>query len=115
MFSICVSNTDDHLRNHGFMLEPQGWALAPAFDMNPDPHGVGLKLNISETDNAQDLELALSVAPVFRVKRSRSEQIVAEVIAAVKDWRSVATSHGLARAAQDRMRRAFRVVEGRDD
>ncbi len=62
VFSICVSNTDDHLRNHGFMLKPEGWALAPAYDMNPDAHGAGLKLNISETDNAQDIELALSVA-----------------------------------------------------
>lgn len=111
IFSICVSNTDDHLRNHGFMLEPNGWALAPAYDLNPDPHGAGLKLNISETDNAQDIDLALSVAPVFRVKTPRAKQIVTEVTAAVNQWRPVAKSHGLPRAAQDRMRRAFRVAE----
>jgi serine/threonine-protein kinase HipA len=111
VFFICVSNTDDHLRNHGFMLEPTGWALAPAYDMNPDPRGAGLKLNISETDNAQDLDLALSVAQVFRVKKQRTRAIVTEVTDAVSQWRSVATSHGLARTAQDRMRRAFRVVE----
>jgi serine/threonine-protein kinase HipA len=112
VFFICVSNTDDHLRNHGFMLEPTGWALAPAYDMNPDPHGAGLKLNISETDNAQDLDLALSVASVFRVKKPRAQEIVTEVRDAVNQWRSFATRHGLSRAAQDRMRRAFRVVEG---
>jgi serine/threonine-protein kinase HipA len=111
VFFICVSNTDDHLRNQGFMLEPTGWALAPAYDMNPDPHGAGLRLNVSETDNAQDLELALSVASVFRVNRKRALEIVTEVTGAVKQWRSVATSHGLAPSTHDRMRRAFRVVE----
>lgn len=111
VFSICVSNTDDHLRNHGFMLEDTGWALAPAYDLNPDPHGAGLKLNISETDNAQDLDLALSVAPMFRVKTTRAKQIVTEVTTAVKGWRSAAATHGLSRVAQDRVSRAFRVVE----
>jgi serine/threonine-protein kinase HipA len=111
VFSICVSNTDDHLRNHGCMLTPTGWALAPAYDMNPDPHGAGLKLNISETDNAQDIDLALSVASVFRVKNKRAQEIVTEITGAVNQWRPAATSHGLSRSAQDRMRRAFRVAE----
>lgn len=113
VFSICVSNTDDHLRNHGFMLHDTGWALAPAYDMNPDALGAGLKLNISETDNAQDLELALSVAAVFRIKKQRAEDIVADVAHAVGGWRSVATSHAIPRADQDRMRPAFRVAEQR--
>jgi serine/threonine-protein kinase HipA len=111
VFSISVSNTDDHLRNHGFMLEDAGWALAPAYDMNPDPDGAGLKLNISETDNAQDIDLALSVAPQFRVKQKRAKEIGAEVTTAVNAWRSVAASHGLSRVAQDRVGRAFRVAE----
>lgn len=111
VFSICVSNTDDHLRNHGFMLTPRGWALAPAYDLNPNPHGAGLMLNISETDNAQDLGLALSVASSFRVEKTRAEELVTEVTDAVRGWRSVATSHGLPRAAQERMRPAFRGVE----
>lgn len=111
VFFICVSNTDDHLRNHGFLLTPDGWALAPAYDMNPDPHGAGLRLNISETENAQDLNVALSVASVFRLKHARAQTIVSEVKSAVADWRTVATSHGLSRAAQERMRRAFRVAD----
>ena len=93
------------------MLEETGWALAPAYDINPDPHGAGLKLNISETDNSQDIELALSVAPVFRVAAKRAQEVVAEITATVKQWRSVAASHGLSRAAQDRVARAFRVAE----
>lgn len=52
VFSICVSNTDDHLRNHGFLLTPKGWESSPAYDMNPNENGSGLKLNISETNNA---------------------------------------------------------------
>jgi serine/threonine-protein kinase HipA len=111
VFSICVSNTDDHLRNHGFMLGATGWALAPAYDMNPDPHGAGLKLNISETDNALDIELAGSVASVFRVNRTRAQEIVVEVTSAVNQWRAVATSHEILPTAQDRMGRAFRVAE----
>ncbi|MEM7447280.1 MAG: type II toxin-antitoxin system HipA family toxin [Myxococcota bacterium] len=69
VFFMCVSNTDDHLRNHGFMLKREGWALAPAYDMNPDAFGEGLRLNVSETDNAQDLELAKATASGFRIKK----------------------------------------------
>ena len=109
-FSICVSNTDDHLRNHGFLLEPDGWALSPAYDMNPDPHGEGLKLNISETDNAQDFELLHGVAQHFRVPPSRARHVLDEVACAVREWRAVATKLGLSVSAQDRVARAFRLV-----
>jgi serine/threonine-protein kinase HipA len=111
VFAICVSNTDDHLRNHGFMLEAAGWALAPAYDMNPDPDGAGLTLNVSETDNSQNLDLALSVAPVFRLKGKQAAETVDAVVSTVSEWRKVATAHGISRSAQDRMRRAFRVAE----
>jgi serine/threonine-protein kinase HipA len=111
VFSICVSNADDHLRNHGFMLTDTGWVLSPAYDMNPDPNAEGLKLNISETDNAQDLRLAHEVAPFFRVPDKRAKQIVAEVVTAVRSWPQAATAKGLSRQNQDRMRRAFRVAQ----
>ncbi len=59
VFFICVSNTDDHLRNHGFLLEPgKGWRLASAYDMNPVSTGEGLHRNIAGNDNALDLNLA---------------------------------------------------------
>ena len=111
VLSVCVSNTDDHLRNHGFLLHRDGWTLAPAYDMNPDPDGAGLNLNISESDNAQDLDLALEVASIFRVKPARAGEILQEVVAAVRGWPEVATGFGLSRPAQDRMRRAFRLAE----
>jgi serine/threonine-protein kinase HipA len=113
VFFICVSNTDDHLRNHGFMLQPKGWALAPGYDINPVSTGDGLQLNISESDNAQDLDLALSVIEYFRLKRPRAEKIIEDVTAAVNEWREVATAAGIAAGEQERMRHAFRVAEKR--
>jgi len=110
VFFVCISNTDDHLRNHGFLLTDRGWTLAPAYDMNPDPHGEGLKLNISESDNAQELELVLAVAPFYRVKAARAARIRDEVVDVVKSWSEVAEAHGLPATSRDRMRRAFRVA-----
>lgn len=112
VFNICISNTDDHLRNHGFLLTPEGWRLAPAYDLNPIPHGQGLRLNISENSNALDLDLAREVAPYFRLKPVRAENILAQVIAAVSGWRSLAESYYLGREEQDRMHSAFRVSQG---
>jgi hypothetical protein len=62
VFNMLVSNTDDHLRNHGFMLVPgKGWRLSEAFDMNPVPHAQGLKLNVSEADNLLDLDPGMAL------------------------------------------------------
>ena len=113
VFFVCISNTDDHLRNHGFLLEKKGWSLAPAYDMNPVAHGDGLTLNISETDNAQDLELVLNVAKHFRVKSTAAKTIVGEVTEVVKGWRAEARRAGIARAEQDRMANAFRLADAR--
>jgi serine/threonine-protein kinase HipA len=99
-------------RNHGFLLERKGWALAPAYDMNPVAQGDGLTLNISETDNAQDLELVLDVAKHFRVKAARAKEIVGEVETAVGQWRAEAKRAGILRAEQDRMASAFRLADG---
>ena len=111
VFSICVSNTDDHLRNHGFILRPGGWVLSPAFDINPVETGRGLKLNISEDDNALDLNLALEVCVYFRLKEDRAIEIIEEVKAAVKDWQSVATKYGISRAEQELKSMAFSRAE----
>lgn len=110
VFYICVSNIDDHLRNHGFLLQPQGWILSPAFDINPVANGNGLKLNISETDNAQDLMLAKEVAEYFQVKPGRATEIIKEVIKVVKDWRKEASKHAISAAEQKRMEGAFKVA-----
>lgn len=111
VFSICVSNCDDHLRNHGFLLQPDGWKLSPAFDINPDPTGTGLSLNISDVDNSLNLELAMEVAEYFRVDDEKAGFIVREVTNAVAQWRDIAGSMGISRGEQEAMAPAFRVVE----
>lgn len=111
VFSICVSNTDDHLRNHGFLLQQRGWVLSPAFDVNPNPHGDGLKLNISETDNSQDLKLAKEAAEYFRVKAARADQLISAIVISVKNWRSISKYAGISSNDQDRMAAAFRIAE----
>ena len=111
VFSICIKNTDDHLRNHGFMLTGQGWRLSPAYDLNPNEFGDGLSLNISEKDNALDLDLALSVAELFRVKKSKATGIIDKVKCVVREWRNVATDHGISRTELALMANAFSNVE----
>jgi serine/threonine-protein kinase HipA len=111
VFFVCVSNVDDHLRNHGFLLADNGWLLAPAYDMNPVAEGAGLTLNISETDNAQDLSLVRDVARSFRVAARRADEIIAEVVSVVGEWHVEATHANLSRAEQERMAPAFRLAK----
>lgn len=111
VFNICISNTDDHLRNHGFLMTPHGWVLSPAFDMNPVETGTGLKLNISETDNALELDLALEVSTYFRLNVDRANQTISEVKSAVKQWRKVAGKYKLSKTEQDLKAMAFSRAE----
>jgi len=111
VFSICVSNTDDHLRNHGFILTPQGWVLSPAYDINPVETGNGLKLNITENDNALDLNLAIEVCIYFRLVPKRAEEIIEEVKTSVKNWRKIASKYGISNAEQELKSRAFQQSE----
>ncbi len=112
VFSILIANTDDHLRNHGFLydMRGQGWRLSPAFDLNPTPRDVRarvLSLAIDEADNTADVEIALSIARQCGLKPNEARTIVAEVEAAVAHWRVVAKHHGLNAREIDRMASAF--------
>ena len=109
IFNIAVSNCDDHLRNHGFVLTTKGWQLSPAYDINPDENGLGLKLNISDNDNSLDFDLALSVAQYFGLDKKRSAEIIAEVKLAVSDWQKIATRYGISGSEQDSVARAFKI------
>lgn len=111
VFSICVSNTDDHLRNHGFLLSNRGWHLSPAYDINPIESGTGLKLNISEDDNALDLDLAMDVYEYFRLDESKALEIIKHVKDTVSKWREVATKYGISKTNQEIKATAFQVVE----
>ena len=111
VFNLMVSNTDDHLRNHGFILVPgKGWRLSPAFDMNPVPNAHGLKLNISQTDNAMDLDLARAVAPYFRVSTRDADGIIGGCLTVVRQWRTIAAHLGVPTREQNAMAAAFRLA-----
>ncbi|MDR1136158.1 MAG: type II toxin-antitoxin system HipA family toxin [Clostridiales Family XIII bacterium] len=108
VFNMAVSNTDDHLRNHGFILTPFGWRLSPLFDVNPIPYGDSLSLNVSEYDNSIDLALAIEVSEYFEVAKDEAEKISADICKTVqKHWSGIAESYGLSRGAAEYMRPAF--------
>ena len=108
LFNLLVSNTDDHLRNHGFILVPgKGWCLSGAYDMNPVPNSPGLKLNVSEVDNAMDLGLVRSVAHYFRVDVKMANAIIERSQSVVKQWPKIADRLGIPAREQERMAPAF--------
>ena len=74
VFNIAVSNTDDHLRNHGFIFQDNGWVLSPAYDINPVTPANGLHLNISDDDNSLDFDLALDVIGFFQLTKMMENQ-----------------------------------------
>lgn len=108
VFNILISNTDDHLRNHGFILTPQGWRLSPAFDINPSIDKDRLALNIDMDNNALDIELAKGVGVYFRLSEKEMITIIDEVKSSVADWKKVAQEIGISRSEQTLMARAFR-------
>ena len=108
VFNISISNTDDHLRNHGFVLSDKGWRLSPSFDVNPAIDKQGLALNIDTDNNALDFDLARSVGEYFMLDRPTMDKIIEEVKSVVIDWRKYANSIGIAKKEQDRMDPAFR-------
>ncbi len=111
VFSILVSNVDDHLRNHGFVYEREkGWRLSPAYDINPTP--VEVKPRILTTmidlyDSTASLDLAMSVAGDFRLSPAQAKSIVQEVATGVSQWRDVAQQFHLSKREVDRMASAF--------
>jgi serine/threonine-protein kinase HipA len=111
VFNILVSNTDDHLRNHGFLRDGKGWRLAPAYDLNPMPVDVRPRVHalaIDETETAASLETALGVAAAFGISKSKDARAIArEIGTVVSKWRSAATECGIVRREIERMESAF--------
>lgn len=113
VFNIMIANTDDHLRNHGFLYAKGGWRLAPAYDLNPMPMDIRprvLSLAIDEADATGSIDLAFEVAAHFGVKAPEAKTIVAQVAKAVGEWRTVARDLGLKSSEIERMDSAFLVV-----
>ena len=109
VFSIAISNTDDHLRNHGFLLTSTGWVLSPAYDLNPNPHGYGLSLNISMDDNSLDFELALSIAPQFRLTLLEAKKQIDSIKNITSHWHEIALKFKVHRREIERMTVAFQT------
>ena len=107
VFNICVKNTDDHLRNHGFLLTSSGWNLSPAFDVNPNPIGTGLNLNISENDNSLDINLAKDVAEQFRVKSKKANEIIKLIKKEISKWNTLANKYKIPKEEQEIMSNSF--------
>lgn len=96
-FSVAVHNTDDHLRNHGFLRTGSGWALSPVFDVNPNPTPGSRVTSIAggraEVDEVEGL---VAAAPYFRIRPAEIREQLRGVVDAVSTWREVALANGLA-------------------
>jgi serine/threonine-protein kinase HipA len=112
VFHMAISNTDDHFRNHGFLLEEKGWRLSPAYDINPSIDKNGLALNVDMYNNTLDFDLAKSVGQFFQLNKDQMDQILHEIVVVVKDWRTLASKLGVSRADQEIMSPAFKLVTG---
>lgn len=109
IFNILISNTDDHLRNHGFILTEEGWILSPAYDLNPSIDKNGLSLNIDMDSNLPDLDVAKNVGDFFRLNEKQMNKIIAEVSGSVRQWEKLAEKTGISRSEREIMQGAFRV------
>ncbi len=109
-FSVLIRNTDDHLRNHGFLrVSTAGWSLSPAFDLNPDPRPGPKHLSTTidyDTSEAR-IDVVLGVAEMFRLRDNEAQAVLREVTNATARWRAVAADAGLEGDAIERMARAF--------
>ena len=99
-FNICIGNSDDHFRNHGFLLTAKGWTLAPAYDMNPTLNEYQ-SLLVSRSSNKADLSVLMEACEEYMLTKAAAEQIIAEVTAAVRDWRMTARRIGIAKREQE--------------
>jgi serine/threonine-protein kinase HipA len=108
VFNIAISNTDDHLRNHGFILTKNGWQLSPAYDINPSIDKDGLSLNIDSDNNTLDFNLAKSVGEYFQLKEKQMDDILKEIKGVIKNWKTEATKIGISKAEIGLMSSAYK-------
>lgn len=110
VFNICVSNTDDHLRNHGFLLNPQNdlWELSPAYDMNPVPYSDRIQLAIDFNHTAKDLKLALAICNYYYIETDTAIKEIVKIQETIREnWRKLADKYHISKSEQDRMKKAF--------
>jgi serine/threonine-protein kinase HipA len=95
-FNICIGNSDDHFRNHGFLLTAKGWSLSPAYDMNPTLND-HQSLLINSKTNESNLSILLDSCDEYMLTRGVAEGIIDEVVDAIKGWRALANQLGIAK------------------
>lgn len=110
VFSVAISNTDDHLRNHGFLLTPKGWKLSPVYDINPIEFGTGLSLNISEDDNSLEFDLCMSVAEYYRWQIDEANEFIKRTKEIVSQWKKRSNAMKISNAEQVMMESAFKAT-----
>lgn len=108
VFNMAVTNNDDHLRNHAFILTDKGWILSPLYDVNPVPYGDELSLNVDEDDNSISIDLAVQTAVKFGISKSDAEAVAEDILQIVRDnWERTAARYALTRRQIEEMRPAF--------
>lgn len=107
VFNILVSNRDDHLRNHGFILAADGWRLAPAYDLNPNIDKAHHHLAIDTGDPSPDVGLALATAPFYALSEAEANDILERLREIVRGWTAVAAEHRLPRTEIELLSQAF--------
>lgn len=112
VFNMAVSNTDDHLRNHGFILTEKGWRLSPLYDVNPVPYGDSLSLNVSNEDPSISVELAVATSKYYNLEENESRIIADQILTTVREnWRKLAEKYGMSKSSTEYMSWAFSATE----
>ena len=105
-FNIAIGNSDDHFRNHGFLLTPKGWTLSPAYDMNPTLNEYQALL-INSTTNRADLQVLLNSSEEYMIDKEEARRIIEEVKTGVKQWTSIGTRLGIAKREMDAFEQVY--------
>lgn len=108
VFNIAVTNTDDHLRNHGFLFDSRGLRLSPLYDVNPNPNGIGLSLNIDEYDNSLDFDIAIDASKYYCIPKDDAAREVKEMKQIISSWNVVADRIGISHSQISEMECCFK-------
>lgn len=112
IFNMAVSNTDDHLRNHGFILTKNGWTLSPLYDVNPVPYGDELSLNVTYDNNRIDIQTLKELGEILDISEQKAEQDIRYILDIVhQNWESSAAQNGISRESINYMRPAFLLAD----
>mgnify|MGYP000964351123 CR=1 FL=1 len=108
VFNMLISNTDDHLRNHGFILADNHWRLSPLYDVNPIPYGNHLSLTVDGNNDMIDLSIALDTAPFYDLPRDDAEKYISWSASIItRNWKKIALHYGAPRKSIEYMKAAF--------